>query len=508
MKKLCLVILDGYGVAHTFDGIDGKRAFTGSLISNVDYGKYDEIEPLVKGNGEKFDAVSMATYDKFRELFKDNPYTLLNASSYFVGLPYAQMGNSEVGHLNIGAGQVVKQDLIRINEAIYTGEFDKILSKVEYKSGGNLHLIGLVSNGGVHSQIKHLFAIMNYFNNKDVNVYIHFISDGRDTDPKSGCEFAVEVQKEIAFLKSKNIKIATLSGRYYAMDREKNFDRTQKYYDVIKSNAKFSREIVSVFNYNYKNGITDEFIEPTNLCTNCAIKDDDTIIMFNFRADRMRQLATMLMKDNLKLYSMTSYSDDFDSIKVLFPPFVIENNLSATLSKMGLKQLKVAEQSKYAHVTYFLNGGIEEPYNGEERILVDMVDVPTFDLAPKMSAEKVKEQVENGMDKGFDFICVNFANCDMVGHTGVLDSAKIAVQTVTKCAYELVQYAKERGYIVVITADHGNAEIMEENFKPHTAHTNNKVPFIILNSNKDLKLRNDGSLCNIMPTILDLMEDK
>ena len=505
MRKLCLVILDGYGVAHTFDNDESKRAFDGTLISSEHLQTYN-IPTIIKGEGESFDAVATSTYDKFRELFTHNPYTLLNASSYFVGLPFAQMGNSEVGHLNIGAGQVVKQDLIRINDAIITQELNKKLKNIQINEGADLHFIGLVSNGGVHSHINHLFACIDYFKNINVNVYIHFISDGRDTDPKSGVAFAKSLCEKIK--SCTNIKIASLSGRYYAMDREKNYDRTQMYYNCITNASLQEQNLEEVFAQNYAQGVTDEFIEPINISKSGAIKENDSVLLFNFRADRMRQITQLLSKNHLKLYSMTSYSDDFTNVNVLFNQEVIESNLSATISQFDLKQLKVAEQSKYAHVTYFLNGGIETPYKDEDRVLVDMVDVKTFDLKPEMSAEKVKEQVQKGMDKGYDFICVNFANCDMVGHTGVLDACKIAVETVTRCAYELVCYAKQKDYIVVITADHGNAEIMKTDGKPHTAHTNNKVPFIVLNANKNVYLKPNGSLCNIKPTILELMEIK
>lgn len=507
MNKLCLVILDGYGVAHTFEKDESKRAFEGSLLID---GKQQKIvaKTIECGEGEPFDSVATATDDSFRLLFKNSPYTLLNASSYFVGLPYGQMGNSEVGHLNIGAGKVVKQDLIRINDEIESKEFDKKLSQI--KIGKKLHLICLVSNGCVHSSIEHLFACIDYFSNKKVKVCVHFISDGRDTDPHSGLKFASMLEQKIYDCKSKNIIIASLSGRYYAMDREKNYDRTELYFKTIIQNADNNLNLSNVINVNYDSGVTDEFIEPVSLNVDGAIECGDTVFMINYRADRMRQLAKMLIEDkdlNLHIYTMTSYSDDFkDYVKVLYEPEKIENNLSAVISSYGLNQLKVAEQSKYAHVTYFLNGGIETPYKGEDRVLVPMANVKTFDLKPEMSASGVYEEVVKGMDKEYDFICVNFANCDMVGHTGVLNASQVAVKTVTNYASKLVEYAKKRGYIVVITADHGNCEIMEVEGKPHTAHTNNKVPFLIANASREINLKANGSLCNIMPTILELME--
>ena len=508
MNKLCLIILDGYGVAHTFDSDENKRAFLGSLLTNQKQEKI-EIDSIIKGKGEPFDSVATSTDSDFRALFNKYPYTLLNASSYFVGLPFGQMGNSEVGHLNIGAGKVVKQDLIRINDEIETGEFEKRLSAIKVESGKKLHLMCLVSNGCVHSNIAHLFACIDYFGNKSVKVCVHFISDGRDTDPHSGVKFAEKLNEKICKSGYKNVIIASLSGRYFAMDREKNFDRTEEYFDVITQNADDDLSIENVFNVNYDSGITDEFIEPVALSCGGAIEANDTVFMLNFRADRMRQIAKMFIDHkelNLQLYSMTSYSDDFAGfVNVIYSPEKIEHNLSSVISSYGLKQLKVAEQSKYAHVTYFLNGGIETPYKGEDRVLVPMADVKTFDLKPEMSASGVYENVKAGMDKGYDFICVNFANCDMVGHTGVLKASQIAVETVTHYASNLVDYAKEKGYIVAITADHGNCEIMEVDGNPHTAHTNNKVPFLIANANKEINLKPNGSLCNIMPTILELM---
>ncbi|MBQ8749340.1 MAG: 2,3-bisphosphoglycerate-independent phosphoglycerate mutase [Clostridia bacterium] len=508
MKKLCLVILDGYGVANTFDEKNQSNAYLGSLLTDEVQEKID-IPTITRGQGDSFDAVCTSTDNKFRTLFDNNPYTLLNASSTFVGLPFGQMGNSEVGHLNIGAGKVVLQDLLRINDAIKSGQFRKVLNKVTVKENASLHIVALVSNGGVHSSIDHLFAVIDNFKNEQFNICLHFISDGRDTDPQSAISFANQLEEKIANMEMQcNITIASLSGRYYAMDREKNFDRTSLYFNAITQNANCDESLVKEIQNNYNNQITDEFIVPKSLSRFGAIQREDTVIMLNYRADRMRQITQMLLTSNLKLniYTMTSYSDDFIDAKVLFEDERIENNLSAILSTKNVRQLKVAEQSKYAHVTYFLNGGIEQPYKREDRVLVDMVEAKTFDLKPKMSAKSVAKVVKSGMKDGYDFIAVNFANCDMVGHTGVLKASEVAVKTVTKLAYELVKFGAKKDYIVVITADHGNAEIMQLNGRPHTAHTNNKVPFIVTNCEKEINLKSNGSLCNIMPTILELME--
>ena len=336
--------------------------------------------------------------------------------------------------------------------------------------------------------------------------YIHIITDGRDTDIHSGAEFTKQVMQ---VADDCSCVIASVSGRYYAMDREGNIDRTQLYFDCITGkNEKEQNECaVSYIQKCYEQDVTDEFIKPKLLCSEGIVQEQDAILFFNFRADRMRQITQMFF-DNTKcdIYTMTEYKKDFAKAKVLFKPTYQTNTISEILSKCNAKQLKVAEFSKYAHVTYFLNGGVEKPFDGEDRIMLPMVDVATFDLKPEMSAQGVTEQVICGMQKGYDFICVNYANCDMVGHTGNLQAAKKAVQVVTQSVLDLYKQAQSNNYILVVTADHGNAEVMLNGNDVCTTHTTNRVPFLILNYNEKIKLKNNGALSNIVPTLLDLME--
>lgn len=511
MNKLCLVILDGYGINEDKEP-SVKKSDCGSLTS--DMAQNEDIPTIYEEAESDFDAVLTSTDNRFRDIVKNNPHTLLYASGSHVGLPDGQMGNSEVGHLNIGAGHVVLQDLARINKAIETGTFyeNNVLCDVIDKSkAGTLHLIGLCSNGGVHSDLEHIKACIKMCAMRgQKNLNLHFISDGRDTDITSGLGFAKELDKCIKenFTDLNSAKIASLSGRFYAMDREKNWDRTEGYYDAIvcgKCDNK-NKDIFTALEQAYDKGVTDEFME-TTLFGDCQINSGDGVIFFDYRADRMRQLVKLFLDQSIgvELCSFTEYDETFNGVEVAFPNEKVKDCLSERVSKLGLKQLKVAETTKYAHVTYFLNGGEEKPFEGEDRVLVDMADVLTFDLAPRMSADKVASEVMKGMDNGYDFIAVNFANCDMVGHTGVMVASQEAVKCVTSLTADIVMHAKKNGYIVVITADHGNCEIMKKGDKPITTHTTNRVPFIVVNSNiKGLK--NGGSLCDITPTIMELIK--
>lgn len=504
MKKLCLAILDGYGINETLP-----------FVKNVKEGQsllcLEEEKPpkLFYENHSISDAVQTSSNEKFKQLMENNPHTLLFASGEKVGLPKGQMGNSEVGHLNIGAGRVVLQDLLKI-----TYEFEnEIAQKREnflkfFSSNKNSkhHIIGLLSDGNVHSSIEHLKYLIKIAQNLQIELYLHLITDGRDTDIFSGQKFITEIEK---LCSNTFVYVASICGRYFAMDREKNLDRTQKYFDVITNNINQKNENLSAINYiqnSYLKDTSDEFIEPCLLHENFSIKNQDKILFFNFRADRMRQLVQMFRdKTKCELFSFTEYSKAFNDVNVIFPSENQKNTLSEILASKGLTQLKVAEFSKYAHVTYFLNGGEEKPFKNEDRILVEMANVPTFDLKPEMSADKVTEEVIKGMKKAYDFICVNYANCDMVGHTGNLKAAQKAVQTVTNEIVKLYENAVKNDYILLVTADHGNAELMERDGKVCTTHTTNRVPFAILNNKDRLNLSDGGALCNIAPTILELM---
>lgn len=512
MNKLCLVILDGYGINEDSEP-KLKKDNCGSLI--VSKKENEDIPTILRGGESDFDAVLTSTDSRFRDIVKNNPHTLLYASGSHVGLPDGQMGNSEVGHLNIGAGHVVFQDLARINKAIETGAFyeNEVLCDVIDKSmAGTLHLIGLCSNGGVHSDLEHIKSCIKMCAMRgQKNLNLHFISDGRDTDITSGLGFAKELDKCIKenFEDLEHARISSLSGRFYAMDREKNWERTESYYNAIANGEceKFEHDIFRALQKGYDKGVTDEFMEVT-LLGDSQINSGDSVIFFDYRADRMRQLVKLFIDNamGVELCSFTEYDETFNGVQVAFPNEKVKDCLSERIANLGLKQLKVAETTKYAHVTYFLNGGEEKPFDGEDRVLVDMADVLTFDLAPRMSADKVASEVIKGMDSGYDFIAVNFANCDMVGHTGVMKASEEAVNCVTSLTADIVEHAKSLGYIVVITADHGNCEIMKKGDKPITTHTTNRVPFVVVNSDIE-GLIGGGALCDITPTIMELIKN-
>ena len=489
-KPLMLLILDGFG-----------------LSENNDY-----------------NAIKVANTPVLDNLFKEYPNSRLNASGEAVGLPEGQMGNSEVGHLNIGAGRIVYQDLTRISKAIKEGDFftnKPLLENINtaLKNNSSLHLMGLVSDGGVHSHIEHLFALIELAKKNNVkNTYVHCFMDGRDTPPTSGAKYIEQLENFIE--KIGYGYIGSVSGRFYAMDRDKRWDRIFEAYNVIvNGKSKVYKDPVQEIKNRYKNNETDEFIKPFLVNKNATIKDNDTVIFFNFRADRARELTRALMFDNFDKFSirnrpkiahyttMTLYDEDFN-FPIAFPPEKLKNILGEVVSNKGFKQLRIAETEKYAHVTYFFNGGEETPFKNEDRVLIPSPkEVKTYDKKPEMSAYLVTDEVLKRIDSGkYELIVLNFANCDMVGHTGVFDAAVKAVETIDKCVGKIVDKILSKDGAIILISDHGNAEQMvDNNGKPHTAHTINPVPFIFISSLKDKVYAEDGILADIAPTILNLM---
>lgn len=476
------------------------------------------IVDKIKGN-----AVKAAVKPNFDSYYSNYPVTSLGASGFDVGLPDGQMGNSEVGHLNIGAGRVVYQELTRITKAIADGDFfenqELIVAMENAAKGKALHLMGLLSDGGVHSHIDHLKGLLEMAKRYNVkNVYVHCFMDGRDTPPKSGIEYINELE---CFIKEKNIgNIATISGRYYAMDRDNRWERVKKAYDaVVDANAPFEKSPSKAMEDSYADNKTDEFIDPVVVLEGYeGIKPEDSIIFFNFRPDRARELTRAITEDEFDGFernrltthyvTMTQYDIKFKNVQVAYKPETLVNTLGEYLANKGLTQLRIAETEKYAHVTFFFNGGREAVYNNESRILVNSPKVATYDLKPEMSAYEVTEKLIEDLETDpKDVIILNYANCDMVGHTGIFDAAKKAVESVDECLGRVVSKIKELGGSVLITADHGNAEQMcEEDGSPFTAHTTNRVPLIYVNDdNSNTKLRSDGKLCDLSPTILDIL---
>ncbi len=472
-------------------------------------------------------AVFLAKKPNIDKIFNKYGFVLGNASGTFVGLPKDQMGNSEVGHLNIGGGRIVYQDLTKITKEIEDGTFfeNEVLKKsVEHvkKNNSSLHIMGLLSDGGVHSHITHLYALLKFAKNNNIDkVYIHCFMDGRDTEPNSGLKFIKELKQKINEIGVGNI--ATVAGRYYAMDRDKNYDRVKKAYDALVSidtNNKNVKDAESVIEDYYKENIFDEFILPSVTEGNIEsrVRDNDSIIFFNFRPDRAREITRCFVDSEFNFFdrkkleniNFTCFTDYDESIKdkyVAFKKEDITNCLGEVVSKKGLKQIRIAETEKYAHVTFFLNGGKEKPFDNEERVLVPSPkEVATYDLKPEMSAYGVCDEVLKAIDKKkYDLIIVNFANPDMVGHTGVLSAAIKAIEAVDKCIGLIYDKIEGTDTNMFICADHGNAEKMsDEKGLPFTAHTNNQVPFSLVNS-KGYKLREGGSLCDIAPTLLELM---
>ncbi len=470
----------------------------------------------------QYNAVSSANTPNIDRLLTDCPNTLINASGEYVGLPEGQMGNSEVGHTNIGAGRVVWQELSKITNSIKTGEFfknEELCKVMEYacNTGCTLHLAGLLSDGGVHSHIRHLFALIDMaasYGIKDVQV--HCILDGRDVPPSCAETYLQQLDDKLR--ESGCGRIATISGRFYTMDRDKRWDRVRKAYDCLTLGEGFKADHwQSAMKDARGREETDEFVSPVFLDGAKTIKSEDAVIFFNFRPDRAREITRSLTDPQMdgferryfpqKLYYLcfTSYDATIPNVHIAFKPQSLENTLGKYISSLGRTQLRIAETEKYAHVTFFFNGGIEEPYAGEERILVPSPKVATYDMQPEMSALPVTDKVIECIEqKRFDLIIMNLANCDMVGHTGSMEAAVRAVETVDACVGRISSAIKAAGGILMITADHGNAESMMEDGHPMTAHTTNLVPLIIQGAGS-LKLSEGGALCDLAPTLLSLM---
>ena len=467
--SVCLVVLDGWGLAEPGPG----------------------------------NAVEQADTPVFDDLWERYPHTTLTAWGPAVGLPEGQMGNSEVGHLNLGAGAVVKQDLLRIDEAIEDGSFVDNETLKAACDTERLHLLGLVSAGGVHASMGHLKALIELAGRAEVpDVVIHAFTDGRDTNPDSGAGYLAEVEGW------GGARIATVTGRYYAMDRDRRFDRTQLAYDaIVKGEAEFEAESgEAAVRAAYDRDETDEFIKPTLVGEEGRVRPGDSIIFFNFRPDRARQLTQALDEGvEAPLATLTEYQEEWN-YPVAFPPARPEVTLASFLADEGIDQLHVAETEKYAHVTYFFNGGEEDPYRGEERELVDSPrDVPTYDKKPEMSAVAATDAfVETWEGGDFGFGIINFANPDMVGHTGVIEAAVTAIETVDTCLGRVVEAVGESGGLCLVTADHGNADhMLEDDGSPNTAHSMNPVPFVVTGDVGEL--REGGTLADVAPTVLDLL---
>ena len=474
------------------------------------------------GNKGKADVIASTPTPYWGSLLKNYPYSQLQASGEYVGLPDGQMGNSEVGHLNIGAGRVVYQDLVKINRACKDNsimENPEIKSAFSYakENGKNIHFMGLSSNGGVHSSLDHLYKLCDIAKAYGLeNTFIHCFMDGRDTDPKSGKGFIEEVQAHTA--KSAG-KIASIIGRFYAMDRDKRWERVKEAYDlIVNGKGKQATDMVKAMQESYDEGVTDEFVKPIiNSAFDGTIKEGDVVIFFNYRNDRAKELTVVLTQKDmpeagmqtikgLQYYCMTPYDASFTGVHILFPKENVVNTLAEYLSNKGLKQLHTAETEKFAHVTFFLNGGREAEFPGEDRILVPSPKVATYDLKPEMSAYEVKDKLVDAIGtKKYDFIVVNFANGDMVGHTGIYSAIEKAVIAIDNCVDNVVEAAKANDYETIIIADHGNADnAINQDGTPNTAHSLNPVPFVYVSENKNAKVK-DGKLADVAPSILCLL---
>ncbi len=489
-KKVILIIMDGWGLGQVAaaDAIQHART------------------PFVTG------------------LYNHYPHTTLTTCGEAVGLPEGQMGNSEVGHLNLGAGRVVYQELQRINVAIRDGELAQnaqFLQALDYakKNSKPLHLIGLVSDGGVHSHINHLKALLSICQQENVpQVYVHAFTDGRDTDPKSGLHFIQELQQHID---GTGGKIASVSGRYYAMDRDNRWERIKLAYDaMVLAQGLTATTAIQAVQQSYDQNVTDEFILPTVITEGgvpvATIKDGDAVICFNFRTDRCREITKVLTQADFPNYdmkklelhytTMTEYDASFQNVHVIFNNDNLVNTLGEVLEHYGKKQIRIAETEKYPHVTFFFSGGREVPFEGEERIMVASPKVATYDLKPEMSAIEVTDSIVPELQKGeVDFVCLNYANADMVGHTGVWDAVIKAVETVDTCVNRVVTAALQNGYTVFLTADHGNADyLVNEDGSPNTAHSLNPVPFFVIDKEWRGVVK-QGKLADLAPTILSVM---
>ncbi len=491
-KKVILIIMDGWGL----------------------------------GKVKSSDAIQHANTPFVSSLYNKYPHTTLTTCGEAVGLPEGQMGNSEVGHLNLGAGRIVYQELQRINVTVRDGSFAKnehLLSSVHYAKNNNkpLHLLGLVSDGGVHSHINHVKAICDVCKKEGLNnVFIHAFTDGRDTDPKSGLGFITELQQHL----NRTVgKIASVSGRYYAMDRDKRWERIKFAYDaLVKGEGNKATDAIAAVEQSYASGITDEFIKPAVVLAEdqqpvATIKEGDVVICFNFRTDRCREITIVLTQTDMPEYgmhklkldytTMTEYDKTFKNIHIIFENENLNHTLGEELAEHGKKQIRIAETEKYPHVTFFFSGGREIPFDGESRILVPSPKVATYDLKPEMSAYEVTDklipEIEN---ETADFICLNYANADMVGHTGIWEAAIKAVETVDHCVERVVTLALQHGYAIFLTADHGNADyLINEDGSPNTAHTMNPVPLFVIDTEWRGALKS-GKLADIAPSILTLMD--
>ena len=487
-KKALLMILDGWGI----------------------------------GNHTKSDVIYSTPTPYWDSLLAKYPHSQLQASGENVGLPDGQMGNSEVGHLNIGAGRVLYQDLVKINKSIADKSILKnkeIVSAFTYakESGKAIHFMGLTSNGGVHSSLEHLFALCDIAKEYGLEkVYLHCFMDGRDTDPKSGKGFIEEVE---AHCKQSAGVIASIVGRFYAMDRDKRWNRVKEAYDLlVEGKGKQATDMVKAMQESYDEDVTDEFIKPINNATvDGTIKEGDAVIFFNYRNDRAKELTIVLTQQDmpeegmktipgLQYYCMTPYDASFKGVHILFDKENVQDTLGEYLSRNGKKQLHIAETEKYAHVTFFFNGGREAPFDGEDRILVPSPKVATYDLKPEMSAYEVKDKLVEAIDtEKYDFIVVNYANGDMVGHTGVYEAIEKAVVTIDNCVKDTVEAAKAHGYEVIIIADHGNADnAINADGTPNTAHSLNPVPCVYVTEKVGVEIH-DGILADVAPSILKIM---
>ncbi len=487
-KKALLMILDGWGI-----------------------GKHDKADVIFNTPTPYWDS-----------LLKTYAHSQLQASGENVGLPDGQMGNSEVGHLNIGAGRIVYQDLVKINRACADNSILKnkeVVSAFTYakENGKNVHFMGLTSNGGVHSSLDHLYKLCEIAKTYDLdNTFIHCFMDGRDTDPKSGKGFIADLEAHCA--KSAG-KVASIIGRYYAMDRDKRWERIKEAYDLLVNGVgKKATDMVHAMQESYDEGVTDEFVKPiVNANVDGTIKEGDVVIFFNYRNDRAKELTVVLTQQDmpeagmhtipgLQYYCMTPYDASFKGVHILFDKENVQNTLGEYLASQGKTQLHIAETEKYAHVTFFFNGGREAPFDKEDRILVPSPKVATYDLKPEMSAYEVKDKLVAAIKEDkYDFIVVNFANGDMVGHTGVYAAIEAAVKAIDACVHDVIEAAKATGYEAIIIADHGNADnAVNADGTPNTAHSLNPVPFVYVTENKAAKVEN-GVLADVAPSILHIM---
>ena len=475
------------------------------------------------GNHSHADAIYNTPTPYWDYLLKTYPHSELQASGEFVGLPDGQMGNSEVGHLNIGAGRIVYQDLVKINKAIASGEIlnnPEIKKAFEYcaTTGQAMHFMGLTSNGGVHSSLEHLFALCDIAKKYNLKkVYLHCFMDGRDTDPRSGKGFIEQVTEHCE--KSAGV-VASIIGRYYAMDRDRRWNRVKEAYDLlVDGKGKQAINMVEAMQESYDEDVTDEFIKPINNATvDGTIKPDDCVIFFNYRNDRAKELTEVLTQKDmpeegmhtvpgLQYYCMTPYDSSFKGVHIIFNKEDVNNTLAEYLSNQGKKQLHIAETEKYAHVTFFFNGGRESAFPSQDRIFVPSPKVATYDLKPEMSAFQVKDKLVEAIDEEkYDFIVVNYANGDMVGHTGIYEAIQKAVETLDTCLHDTVEAAKKHGYEVIIIADHGNADnATNADGTPNTAHSLNPVPFVYVTEDKNASVEN-GILADVAPSLLHIME--